>query len=152
MTPNQDPLAGLKAATEHLSKDTPEETTKSILRNAKVLLLDLSPTNLLDAFNYLHGKCSVSSEWWGSYKDEIKEDRKKKQPNEDKPIQSELLLQLAADAELFHCAAHECFARIPINKHKEVWPIQSRSFKRWLLRKFYIAGGGHHNPKHFRQH
>jgi hypothetical protein len=136
MTENKDPLAGLKAATEHLTKETPEEDAKGILLNAKVLLLDLPPTSLLDALNFLRSKGSVSDEWWEFYKDEIKEDRKKKQP-----IQSELLLQLAADAEFFHSADHECFARIPVDKHKEVWPIHSRGFRRWLLRKFYISEG-----------
>lgn len=55
--------------------------------------------------------------------------------------QAELLLDLAADAELFHTPAHECYARILVNDHKEVWPVRSGGFRRWLLRKFYEAEG-----------
>jgi 5S rRNA maturation endonuclease (ribonuclease M5) len=57
----------------------------------------------------------------------------------EKPTQAEIMQTLAADAELFHTPAHECFARITINGHKEVWPIRSGGFRRWLLQKFYEA-------------
>ena len=58
-----------------------------------------------------------------------------------RPNQIEILLTLAGDVELFHTPAHECFARIPIKGHKEVWPIRSRTFHLWLRRKFYQTEG-----------
>jgi hypothetical protein len=75
MTDKKDPLAGLKAFTENLTKDTPEEEAKGILKNSMVYLLNLSPTELVDAFHYLQDKCSVPKDWWRAYKQEVKQKR-----------------------------------------------------------------------------
>jgi hypothetical protein len=32
-----------------------------------------------------------------------------------------------------------CFATVEVNGHKETWPIRSKGFRRWLVRKFYAT-------------
>jgi len=57
----------------------------------------------------------------------------------DKPrvTQSQLLVESAADAEFFHTPEGEAFASLPVGEHREVWPLKSRSCRRWLTRAFY---------------
>jgi hypothetical protein len=57
------------------------------------------------------------------------------------PPQAGGLLDLSAGAELFHTPDHDGFAVIPVNGHLETWPIRSRMFRNWLLRRFYDAQG-----------
>ena len=56
---------------------------------------------------------------------------------EKEPSQLEILLTIAARAELFHSPGGECFARFLVNGHHEVWSIRSKGFKRWLAHGFY---------------
>jgi hypothetical protein len=58
-----------------------------------------------------------------------------------KPTQAELLLLAAADAELWRTPDFDCYATIQVDDHKENWPIRSKRFRRWLLRRFYEAHG-----------
>jgi hypothetical protein len=58
-----------------------------------------------------------------------------------KPTQAELLLLGAADAELWRTPDFDCYATIQVDDHKENWPIRSKRFRRWLLRRFYEAHG-----------
>jgi hypothetical protein len=51
--------------------------------------------------------------------------------------QSQMLVDLAGPAKLFHTPNGQNYAAIPVNSHSENWPIESRSFARWLMRKFY---------------
>src|SRR5262245_28059867 len=44
-------------------------------------------------------------------------------------------------AELFHSAVGTAFADIPIDGHRETWPIRSRRFKAFLRRSYYKATG-----------
>jgi hypothetical protein len=62
----------------------------------------------------------------------------------EKPIESKkrksaatLLVALASDAELFHTGENEPFATVKVDGHREIWALRSKSFKRWLLRRFY---------------
>jgi hypothetical protein len=57
----------------------------------------------------------------------------------DKPraTQSQLLVEFAADAELFHSPEGEAFASLPVGEHREVWPLKSRGCRRWLTLAFY---------------
>ena len=73
MTETTATLAGLRAATEHLTKDTPEDQAKDLLRSLKTLLVDLSPTQLEDAIGYLKAQCSLSKTWLTALKKEIKD-------------------------------------------------------------------------------
>lgn len=55
----------------------------------------------------------------------------------EKPTQSQILISLARDCELFHNSESETFASVTIDGHEETWPIRSRGFKLWLLSRFY---------------
>ena len=42
-------------------------------------------------------------------------------------------LALAEDGlELFRTSGHDGYVRLPAGNHREVWPIRSRAFRRWL--------------------
>lgn len=56
---------------------------------------------------------------------------------DEEPTQQEILLAIAAAAELFHTSDDESFARIPVNGHLETWAIKGGGFKKWLLHEFY---------------
>ena len=48
------------------------------------------------------------------------------------------LIRLAlAEAFLFHDELQDGYASIPINNHREIWPIKSKFFKQWLRRRYY---------------
>lgn len=57
-------------------------------------------------------------------------------PKDEKASQTKRLLDLASEAELFHTDDKEAFVRIPVESHKEVWPIGSH-FSYWLRGKYY---------------
>jgi hypothetical protein len=73
MTDNQDPLAGLKAFTEKLTRKTPKEEARAIIKNALVFLLDLSPFELEEALEYLKGRSTLENPWWSALKKEVKQ-------------------------------------------------------------------------------
>jgi hypothetical protein len=56
--------------------------------------------------------------------------------------QANILIRLAADAEVFHSADGTGYADLEINGHRETWPIRTKGFKRWLARRFYEETGG----------
>lgn len=53
------------------------------------------------------------------------------------PTQSEILLQEATKARLFHTPDNNVFARLKINDHYETWNVRSTAFKNWLSNSFY---------------
>ena len=54
-----------------------------------------------------------------------------------RPKHVDLLLKLAAPAELFHTPDGEAYATFPIREHRETWPVQSRGLSGWLRLGFY---------------
>jgi len=55
-----------------------------------------------------------------------------------KPSQADKLIQIAVGGAFpFHDEARDGFASIPINGHKETWPLRSKFFKQYLVRQFY---------------
>ncbi len=60
---------------------------------------------------------------------------------DDEPNQQEILLTIAAAAELFHTPDDESFARIPVNGHLETCAIKGSGFKKWLMHGFYKLAG-----------
>jgi hypothetical protein len=58
------------------------------------------------------------------------------------PKQADILIGLAADAEVFHTADGTGYADLEINGHRETWPIRNKGFKRWLARRFFDETGG----------
>ncbi|MDP8994924.1 MAG: hypothetical protein M3N07_08105 [Pseudomonadota bacterium] len=58
------------------------------------------------------------------------------------PTQADILIELAAAAELFHAPDGTGFADLDINGHRETWPIRAKGFRRWLARCFFEATQG----------
>jgi len=54
-----------------------------------------------------------------------------------KPTQSELLIGLAADAEFFHTPDKTAYVTVPVDDHRETWPVRSKGFRLWLRGRFY---------------
>lgn len=53
------------------------------------------------------------------------------------PSQATQLVELAHDAELFHTPDGEVYATIQVGDHKETWLVKKKSFRRFLMRKYY---------------
>ncbi len=51
--------------------------------------------------------------------------------------QATQLVDLAAEAEVFHNAEGDAYATIAINGHYETWPVRSKWFRRWLIGQFW---------------
>ncbi|MGB9796995.1 MAG: hypothetical protein ACPLSK_00060, partial [bacterium] len=51
------------------------------------------------------------------------------------------LIELAGEAQLFHTPDGDPYATFEVDGHKETWPLRSKGFKRWLLRRFYQEEG-----------
>ena len=58
------------------------------------------------------------------------------------PSQTDILIDLAQSANLFHTPDNSGFADLNINGHRETWPIRSKGFRRWLARAFFEATQG----------
>jgi hypothetical protein len=52
-----------------------------------------------------------------------------------------MLSKMALCGELFHSTTGIAFADIPVNGHRETWPIRSKRFRGWLRRRYYEATG-----------
>ena len=57
-----------------------------------------------------------------------------------------MLTELAQCGDLFHTAAGTAYADIPVNDHRETWPIRSKRFRTWLRRCHYEATGEAASP------
>lgn len=64
-----------------------------------------------------------------------------------KPKQADVLIELAAQAQLFHTPDGSGFADIHIKGHRETWPIRGKGFRRWLGRRFFKATNGAPNSE-----
>lgn len=64
-----------------------------------------------------------------------------------KRSQADRLIEIAADADLFHSPDGTAFADLDINGHRETWPVRSRGFRRWLARRFYEVAEGAANGR-----
>ena len=54
---------------------------------------------------------------------------------------ADMLIDMAASAELFHSADGTAFADLMIDGHRETWPVRSVRMRSWLRRKHYEATG-----------
>lgn len=61
------------------------------------------------------------------------------EPAEQRQSQADLLVALAAEAELFHDPAGDCYATIPVGGHRETHRLRTRGFRQWLARRFHEA-------------
>jgi hypothetical protein len=53
--------------------------------------------------------------------------------------QSDVLLDLAKAASLFHTNDAVGYADIVVDGHRETWPVDSTGFRRWLIRQFFAV-------------
>ncbi len=60
---------------------------------------------------------------------------------ERKPLQSTILVQMAADVELFRTSGRETFAAPIIVDHVEIVRLQSAAFRQWLSHRFFLQEG-----------
>ena len=55
--------------------------------------------------------------------------------------QSDILIDLAGEADLFHAPDGTGYADVSVEGHRETWPIRSKGFRRWLTRRYYLETG-----------
>jgi hypothetical protein len=58
-----------------------------------------------------------------------------------RPNQATQLVKLVAQAELFHALNGEAYATVPVDSHRETWPLKSKGFRNWLRCEFYRRHG-----------
>ena len=63
------------------------------------------------------------------------------------PKQANVLINLADSLELFHAPDKTGFADLDTNGHRETWPIRSKGFRRWLVRRFFEETQGAPNSE-----
>jgi hypothetical protein len=67
--------------------------------------------------------------------------------NQDRrPSQSDILLELASDLDLFHSADGTAYADATVDDHRETWPVKSQAFRRWLASMYFRETGGAASP------
>lgn len=64
-----------------------------------------------------------------------------------RPTQADILIELAASAELFHAPDGTGFADQDVSGHRETWPIRAKGFRRWLIRRYFHETGGAPNSE-----
>jgi hypothetical protein len=50
---------------------------------------------------------------------------------------SDVLLNVATAARLFHASEGTGFADLIIDGHRETWPLRSKRFRAWLRQQYY---------------
>jgi hypothetical protein len=50
---------------------------------------------------------------------------------------TDVLLEVAAAARLFHASDGTAFADLIIDGHRETWPLRSKRFGAWLRQQYY---------------
>ena len=64
--------------------------------------------------------------------------------------QAEFLLQIAAEADLFHMGDGSAYADITVAGHRETWRLRAKGFRGWLTKRFYEETGGAPNNEALR--
>jgi Domain of unknown function (DUF3854) len=57
------------------------------------------------------------------------------------PTQAETLIGYGDEGDLFHAPDGAAFATIEVDGHTETWPLRTRRYRQWLLRRFYVERG-----------
>lgn len=52
-----------------------------------------------------------------------------------------LLVELGDEGELFHAQDAEPYGTVPVNGHRETWPVYSAGYRDWLRRRYYEVHG-----------
>ena len=78
----------------------------------------------------------------GSGEDTVEAPAEGEGKNGGRPSQAKQLVALAEGDEFFHCERGDVgYATVAVNDHHETWPIRSRGYRRWLVRRFYEVHG-----------
>ena len=48
-------------------------------------------------------------------------------------------LAMGAGIELFHTPSHDAYVLLPVETHRECWPVRSTACRRWLSRMFFLS-------------
>lgn len=62
--------------------------------------------------------------------------------DDDDVSQTDILLDIAEQAELFHTPDGVSYADVEINEHRETWAVSSTGFKRWLKHGYLLYTDG----------
>ncbi len=65
----------------------------------------------------------------------------------EKGTQCDRLLAIAASTELFHTADQAAFADVRNGEHRETLAVRGKSFRRWLIRAFFLQEGSAPNAE-----
>ncbi|MBC7075994.1 MAG: hypothetical protein H5T98_07990 [Syntrophomonadaceae bacterium] len=69
-----------------------------------------------------------------------------------KESQADILTRIAiTEAFLFHDETKDGYAALPINGHREIWPLRSKIFKQWLVKHYYEQTNKSPNNEAIRQ-
>jgi hypothetical protein len=64
-----------------------------------------------------------------------------KEGSSEKPqrqSQADQIMCFAEEAEFFHTPSGEAFASVPVDSHRENWPVKSKSFRQWLQHRSWL--------------
>jgi hypothetical protein len=53
------------------------------------------------------------------------------------PSQADILVGLAEAASLFSDPLDDAYASVKVGDHRETWPVRSKGFRRWLVKRFH---------------
>jgi len=68
-------------------------------------------------------------------------DAKEPPSNKPRPRESERLVELAGDIELFHDAESRGYATVPLTGHRETVLLRGQALRDWLVRGYYLETG-----------
>lgn len=60
---------------------------------------------------------------------------------EEKVTQSQILIRLATDVELFYTKEKEAYVTFNVEDHYETWPLRGSGFKLWLTKRYFEEYG-----------
>jgi hypothetical protein len=87
---------------------------------------------------YAPGIVRLLCKWWGWDSRNSGETASAGADQEEhKPTQAELLVRCALEADLFHTPAGDSYATVPVNDHRETYPVKAKGFRRWLVRAYF---------------
>ncbi|MGO0063496.1 hypothetical protein ACTID9_26430 [Brevibacillus fluminis] len=88
-----------------------------------------------------HNSCSHHT--WETLRDSLEPDWRQTSDESKggEETQSDILIRLGNEATFFSNEIEEAFASVEINGHTEQWKVRSRSFKLWLIKKFFETTG-----------
>ncbi|MCY3887042.1 MAG: hypothetical protein OXG19_04985 [Chloroflexi bacterium] len=63
------------------------------------------------------------------------------------PTQTDILVELVGEADLFYAPDDTPFADIVVDGHRETWPVRAKGFRQWLARRYFEETAGAPNSE-----